>query len=377
MVGHTRSNVPVIGIGDWEIKPADYSGPKELMVELTTKCNLNCLYCFRRFLNPSEIKDMDIELLRKVINEASEVGVKRISLSGWGEPLTYPHVLEAISMIKSKGMEVLLNTNGTLLKEFIEDIHRLRVDYLVVSVDAPEQGSYGATRRGGKLLDVVTALKELKELRMKGSPLPDLRLQLTLTKLNYGSLSKVIELAKDVGASHVIVSNVIPLSPEMRDALACYASSECLTKVRGLVKDIVRASLLYGVNVSLPKFTFSVSERSCPFTASKAAFVRADGLVTPCIYYSRSWVPVVDGIPRRVDPVIFGDLRSSRLRDVWFSEPYVRFRAVTYFMHMPSCLDCPLREYCTLTLTNEYDCWGNSPTCAHCPYSRDLVRCPL
>jgi hypothetical protein len=29
--------------------------------------------------------------------------------------------------------------------------------------------------------------------------------------------------------------------------------------------------------------------RSCPFASNKALYIRADGLVTPCLYYPRSW----------------------------------------------------------------------------------------
>ncbi len=347
------------------------------MLELTTKCNLNCTYCFRKFLSSREITEIDLDIARAIIKKASKSGVKRIVLSGWGEPLTHPDILEVISAIKSSGMEVLLNTNGVLLEEYVRDIHRLRVDSLVVSIDSASDEIYSKLRLGGDLYKIVHALQELRELRIRGPYTPDLHIHFTVTKLNYACLTDVIKLAKDVGASHVVVSNVIPLSSDIEESLACYRDPSCTSSIEEVSYEAARLSLLYGISVLLPKFTTSVSERSCPFITKRAAFVRVDGLVTPCIYYSRRWSVTMNNITRELYPVVFGDLRTDELSEIWLSTSYVKFRVITYFMHEPSCLDCPLEHYCTLTLTNRYDCWGNSPTCAHCPYSRDIVRCPL
>ena len=316
-------------------------------------------------------------LFYRVVDEAASAGVSKIVFSGWGEPLLHPRIMDFIAYAKSQGLGVLLNTNGYLLDEVVGELHELGVDNVTVSIDAASHDTYELIRRGGDLSRVVKALLELRNLRVKGRPLPAVHIHFTLNRFNYMNILPTLKLAKDVGATRVVISNVVPMSSEVEESLTCYRDRRCVEEVLKLLDDIARISLWYGVDVSLPKFSSSYSERSCPFVSRQALYVRADGLVVPCIYYAHSWRVSLFGVERVVEPVVFGDLSRESLLNIWLKPEYVRFRVTTYFMHEPSCLDCPLQEYCTLTLSNRYDCWGNSPSCAHCPYSRDMVRCPL
>jgi radical SAM protein with 4Fe4S-binding SPASM domain len=167
---------------------------------------------------------------------------------------------------------------------------------------------------------------------------------------------------------------MLPLTKEMEKSLACYKSESCLSHLREF-RDKVDLLAPY-ITIILPNIS-PVSERRCPFISRQALFVRWDGRVAPCIYYAHSWSHVFDGIRREVKAITFGDINERDLMEIWRDPLYVSFRARVYFFRMPSCLDCPVRNYCLLTLSNESDCWGNSPTCAACPFSHDMVRCPL
>ena len=330
------------------------------MIEVTTRCNYNCIYCFRRNLSINDIGDMSPDLYYRIINEAAEAGATKVVFSGWGEPLLHPKILDFISYAKSKGMSVLLNTNGYFLIEYIDVLHELGVDNIAVSIDAASHDTYELIRRGGDLPRIIKALLKLKRLRIKSMSPPTLHIHFTLNKYNYRNILSTLKLAKEVGASRVIISNVIPMSSEIEESLACYRDSNCVKEVSKLLIDIARISLWYGVDVSLPKFSSSYSERSCPFVSEQALYIRFDGLITPCIYYAHHWKVTLNNIERVIEPVILGDLNREGLLGIWMKPEYVRFRVITYFMHMPSCLDCPLQEYCTLTLSNKYDCWGGT-----------------
>jgi len=159
--------------------------------------------------------------------------------------------------------------------------------------------------------------------------------------------------------------------------LACYTWNNCSEKIRRARSLFIKYGLEHGIEFSIPNFNVSYSERTCPFMSRKALFIRHDGKVAPCIYYAHNWRNTLMNIDREIREVIFGDLNKEMILDIWRKEEYVKFRGTAYFMIYPSCLDCVLQQYCTLTLSNEMDCWGNNPSCSHCPYSRDLVRCPL
>lgn len=62
------------------------------MIDLTTRCNLNCKYCFRDVNNPENYKSISKEMLNEIckyiFDYCTKHEVKKISIQPWGgEPL--------------------------------------------------------------------------------------------------------------------------------------------------------------------------------------------------------------------------------------------------------------------------------------------------
>lgn len=364
-------------VGEWILDYVD-SNPKELMVEVTTSCNYDCIHCFRKTMpNQNLNKVMSNDVFEIVLREAEATRVEKISFSGWGEPLTHPEILSFISEAKKRGFKVLLNTNGHLLLDYIDELFRIGVDELYLSVDGVSEEVYRLVRKGGFLSRVSEGLMRLKELKLESSSSkPEVYIQFTLTKLNVQDLLELPEYVKRIGAHQAVVSNVIPLSKELEKKLSCYGDVECMEIVNELRGKLAKRIFAAGGKISLPNFNHT-SERSCPFISRNACFVRFDGSIAPCIQYAHTWISNFASVTRVIKEVIFGNITKEHLLDIWRKPDYVRFRMNTYFFRVPSCFECSLREYCYITLSNESDCWGNTPTCASCPYSHDIVRCPL
>lgn len=92
----------------------DRQYPRHLFIETTATCNLSCSYCPREKIKA----EMDFELFKDIIREASKYGKRSFSLHLFGEPLLYSKWREAIDFIKRENPAhtVLLTTNGTLLE---------------------------------------------------------------------------------------------------------------------------------------------------------------------------------------------------------------------------------------------------------------------
>ncbi len=102
---------------------------KEIIIELTNRCNLDCEFCFNR---SSEKNDLPKELVFSIIDNAVSLGVEAVRLSG-GEPLVYPEIFEVIDYAKSKGLYVIVNSNCTLISP--DSASRAgKVDLLVLSM---------------------------------------------------------------------------------------------------------------------------------------------------------------------------------------------------------------------------------------------------
>jgi MoaA/NifB/PqqE/SkfB family radical SAM enzyme len=76
---------------------------------------------------------------KKLIDELAENKVYVVHLRG-GEPFMHPDILELLEYIYDKGLITVLDTNGTCMEKYLEDIVRFgRRMLLSISVDGPEE----------------------------------------------------------------------------------------------------------------------------------------------------------------------------------------------------------------------------------------------
>src|SRR4030043_468838 len=101
-----------------------YSGPFYVTVDITRRCNLQCIGW--RFHSPISNKspfeddtvlDIPFDLYKKLCDDLKTMGTNTIHLTGEGEPLLHPRIFDMISAAKGVGLHVILFTNGTLLDE--------------------------------------------------------------------------------------------------------------------------------------------------------------------------------------------------------------------------------------------------------------------
>lgn len=361
-------------VGDWTVNLDKSSSPRKLVLEVSTRCNLQCVHCFRNSAEDFKPSDVDFEDYKKIVDNALRSGVKRLVLTGWGEPTVNPYVLDMIGYAKSKGLAVVLNTNGARLAEIAEDLVRMDVDELYVSIDAVDVELYEEIRRLGGLSAVSRGLELLFELKRRAdSRRPIVKAIFTITKLNLSDLPKLLDYAVETNIIEVYLSLYIhhPSGPEGVD---CLEDEKCVSDLKDHLRNIAVKAMDLPVRVWAPNMS-SYTSRECPFAMDKALFVRADGKVAPCIYMAYSWLTSIRGVKRRIKEYIIGDALRESLLDVWRRNARMYFKLC--FNYMPSCMDCELVNWCSYTLSSEADCWGNRPNCAHCPYHYKLSYCPI
>lgn len=113
-----------------EIKPVK-DLPREVIIELISSCNKDCSFCFNK--NSAKGKNkLTKEIVFGILDKIAKQGVKAVRFTG-GEPLLRDDIEEILRYAKSKGLYVILNTNGILLKK--ENILLLDyVDDLLISL---------------------------------------------------------------------------------------------------------------------------------------------------------------------------------------------------------------------------------------------------
>ncbi len=175
------------------------SQPEVAQIEVTNRCNFNCVMCQRIPLKVP-IKDMDFGLYKKIIDKL--IPIKEVTLTGWGEPLMHPKIAAMINYAKKKGKWVSLTSNGSLLSERLaKELIQAGLDSISFSIDeikAPKTGSlvHPITTQ---IENIKNFLKIIKGKRKK----PEVIIQTTFHQGKEKKLLEVIGWAGKIGADMV------------------------------------------------------------------------------------------------------------------------------------------------------------------------------
>jgi radical SAM protein with 4Fe4S-binding SPASM domain len=104
--------------------------PSEIVLEITSRCNLACEYCTSAVKNNQH---MAFAGAKKIMDEAKRCGIPAIRFTG-GEPLLNPDLPRMLRYAKSLGFYVLLNTNATLITPAYLRILARSVSNILVSL---------------------------------------------------------------------------------------------------------------------------------------------------------------------------------------------------------------------------------------------------
>ena len=145
--------------------------PLHLDIGISNVCNLECTFCARTIKVQNDdwrkVMHMDINLFKKIIDEAVELGTYSINMNLLCEPLIHPKLLEMIKYAKEKGIvDVHFHSHGGLLNE--EKANLLLdsgLDKLFFSIDSPYKDKYNKIRVLSDFDNVIANLKRFKELR--------------------------------------------------------------------------------------------------------------------------------------------------------------------------------------------------------------------
>lgn len=87
---------------------------ESLGIEVTTRCNASCTYCFVRAGAPLP-SDLDFECVQGIMAEGYRLGYRNLHISG-GEPFLWDGLLTAVEYATACGYQtIFINTNGILL----------------------------------------------------------------------------------------------------------------------------------------------------------------------------------------------------------------------------------------------------------------------
>ncbi|MTI81068.1 MAG: tungsten cofactor oxidoreductase radical SAM maturase [Firmicutes bacterium] len=341
---------------------------KKIYIEVTALCNFSCTTCIRNSWK-DELGQMEWTTFERLLSQLKELPeLETVHFGGFGEPMSHPRIFDMLQAVKSLGLRAEMITNGSLLSsENINKLVRLPLDAIFISLDGPDEEEYNQIRQTD-FAPVVNNIKSLNAAKnVANSKLPELGIEFVAMKKNFHKLPKLIRLSQELEARQVIVTNVLPYNEEMKD--------EILYDLDDTWLDHGKDTILVNMLAKMPYMQLR-TDRQCKFVEDKATALTYRGEVAPCYALMHSYHCFIYGRKKEILPFYLGNVNESTLADIWTDPAYVYFRDRLKDFKFPSCTDCKYVDGCSYTDTNESDCWGNSPSCAECLWSRRLIACP-
>lgn len=369
---------------------------QRLYIETTSHCNLECTICVRKQWPQTLGGEMSMELFEKLLDEMREFpNLKHIHLGGFGEPLAHSQISDILAKLRNAGYRISISTNGTLLsKEIVQKMINIGVEKIYISIDGINQDAYQKIRSGSNFDQVIQNIYYMRDLKKDMNKLyPKTCIEYVIMRSNIKQVSELPKFAKSLGASNILLSNILAYTEEMYNEVLYENPEGDRSLAPGLIGpptwnnvDIVDnfpespvwtygsdSWLLYGT-MSTPRMYWGNS-KSCSFINNKAAVVRWDGKVSPCLALLYSYSCYLDHRKKNVNAYHVGDLMQETLTCIWSTADYIEFRNRVKTFDFPSCIDCYIKDKCDYAINNE-DCWGGSPSCADCLWAQGIIRCP-
>lgn len=301
---------------------------KLFQIESSLECNLECVMCPWNELRPTEAT-MSWETFERLIPyfELAE----GVDLSGGGEPLKNPRLVEMVQAAHQAGCEVGFSTNGVkLTAEMAERLVDAGLDWLSFSVDSASEQLYERIRYGARFNMVTEHIAAVSDLRRRrGLNRPRLMMVMVLMTgehENYHELPAYIELAHRLGVDQVIAKNLDVIVKEGDDARRVFSHQQSpASRLQAALDQARQAADNLGVQLRI--FSMQPHEATmCEHNPLKSLFINWQGDVSPCITLTYADSRVFDGQRILVPCKRFGNVRQEALLDIWDKPEYQEFR---------------------------------------------------
>lgn len=135
--------------------------PRDIVMELTTKCQLSCNYCDVKQIKRTGI--MPDNVFQTAIKKMAESNIDHVNLNGIGEPFLDKKIFERIRFAKKHGIETItFVTNGLLLDEKKSaQLIESGITQITISLDGNSQAALEKTRPGANFELIVENIKKL------------------------------------------------------------------------------------------------------------------------------------------------------------------------------------------------------------------------
>jgi MoaA/NifB/PqqE/SkfB family radical SAM enzyme len=126
--------------------------PRSILLNYNNVCNFKCEFCFSAETDNKHIRDcLDFETIRNLADQADELGVWEIVLTGGELLVNLPKLYELIEAFKPERFQMVIISNGYLLTEDVaKELAAKGIDCVGVSLSGMDEEKHNRERGGIK-----------------------------------------------------------------------------------------------------------------------------------------------------------------------------------------------------------------------------------
>ncbi len=143
--------------------------------------------------------NMPLELLKKVMDQTARYYPKTKLGYAFTEPLIYPHLIESLEYAQELDLFTSITTNALNLKQLADDLGRVGLNELYVSLDGPEAIHNYIRGHKSSFQRAVAGIERLCDHQNS----PEVSIFCVLTEWNIGHLEEFIEQIKHLPLKQV------------------------------------------------------------------------------------------------------------------------------------------------------------------------------
>ena len=288
--------------------------PFYVRLKPTNICNQHCAYCTygsgntqQKTLNRNVIDHGDSipwPKMQDIIADIGTMGVKAVTLSGGGEPLTYPHIVKAVELLQAYGIELSLISNGQLLSGEIAHAF-YGAKWIRISFDSPDEGVYCRLRGVTpsifcKVCDNIRAFAAKKDKNCV------LGVNFVINHDNADYVYQAAEFLKELGVDNVKFAAMIANTQGYHIAI----KDKVIQQIHKAQTEIMSSRFRIINNYENDWMDKNFTEQSFPvcYTCRLVTVIAADQKVYFC--HTRAYD----------SEAVVGDLHDQSFRELWFSE---------------------------------------------------------
>ena len=173
--------------------------------EVTRSCNLNCVHCRAASQRGPYAGELSTEKCLRLIDDIAKDSQPVIILTG-GEPLLRPDIFEIAAYGTSKGLRMVMATNGTLVDEPVaRKMIESGIKRVSISIDGPDAKSHDAFRNEpGAFEGAMRGIEAMKSVGM------EFQINTTITTANLHQIKDIHDLALKIGAAAHHIFLLVP-----------------------------------------------------------------------------------------------------------------------------------------------------------------------